>query len=303
MTSRMTLKTGLQALAPFARPSASAGRWIALGGLLAVLTLVGSLGLLGLSGAFLTGAAIAGLVPATASLFNFFLPGAGVRFFALLRTTSRWAERVASHEGVFRWLAGLRVWLYGRLSRLSPCQLAGHHGGDLLNRLMRDIDALDNLHPRVLMPVAAAAMVLGVLILVFFSVAPGLLWLPLLMLVGAVWVLPLCGWWLGSRLLPSLIQQRAAMRASLLDAIEGLEDWSLHAPAWARQRGHTLATSDAWLSTQRHSARRAAGLRAAVSMGVGLLAWVWWRPRLTPPAWTARGSRPWCCCCWAAPRR
>ena len=61
MSRPMTLKAGWKALAPFFRTSAQAGRWLALGGFLAVLTLVGSLGLLGLSGAFLTGAAIAGL--------------------------------------------------------------------------------------------------------------------------------------------------------------------------------------------------------------------------------------------------
>lgn len=273
MNPRTTLKAGWIALAPFVRPSAGARRWLALGGLLSVLTLVGSLGLLGLSGAFLTGAAMAGLTPAAAALFNFFLPGAGVRFFALLRTTSRWAERVTTHEGVFRWLAGLRVWLYGSLSRLSPRQLAGRHSGDLLSRLMRDIDALDNLHPRLLMPLVAAAVVLGLLVLVFHRVAPGLLWLPVLLLVGAVGVLPLCGWWLGSGLLPRLVQERAALRTSLLDCMEGMEDWALHAPAWERQRAHTLAASDAWLSTQRHSARRAAALRAVVALGVGLLAW------------------------------
>ena len=274
MNRPMSLKAGWEALAPFFRTSSQAGRWLAIGGFLAVLTLVGSLGLLGLSGAFLTGAAIAGLAPATAAVFNFFMPGAGVRFFAVMRTVSRWGDRVTTHEGVFRWLASLRVWLYGRLSKLSPSQLAGRHSGDLLNRLMRDIDALDNLHPRVLMPLAAAAVVLSALVGVFVLVAPRLTWLPLLVLAAALVILPLTGWWLGSRLLPSLIRQRSALRANLLDDIEGLEDWSLHAPAWAQQRERTLATSDAWLRTQRQSARRAAALRAAVTLGIGLLAWV-----------------------------
>lgn len=292
MTGPMTVKAGWKALAPFVRTPASAGRWLALGGVLAVLTLVASLGLLGLSGAFLTGAAIAGLLPATAAVFNFFMPGAGVRFFAVLRTVSRWGERVTTHEGVFRWLAGLRVRLYERLSRLSPSQLAGRHSGDLLNRLMRDIDALDNLHPRVLMPLGAAALVLGTLVGLFALVAPALVWLPLCVLVATVVILPLAGWRLGSRVLPSLIEKRATLRATLLDDIEGLEDWSLHAPAWAQQRARTLATSDAWLRTQRQSARRAAALRAAVTLGVGLVAWValgW----LTSEPTTSRVSGPW----------
>ena len=105
----MNLVEGLRALRPFVTRLSGTGSWLRYGLLLGVLTLIGNFGLLGISGAFLTGAAIAGLAPVSAALFNFFLPGASVRFFAILRTLCRWGERVVTHEGTFRLLAGLRV--------------------------------------------------------------------------------------------------------------------------------------------------------------------------------------------------
>ncbi|PTD95771.1 thiol reductant ABC exporter subunit CydC [Pseudothauera lacus] len=270
----MRLQEGLQALRPFFGRLSGAGGWLAVGLLLGVLTLIGSLGLLSLSGGFLTAAAIAGLTPATALAFNFFTPGAGVRSFAIMRTASRWGERVVSHEGTFRLLAALRVWLYRHLARLSPRQIGRFHGAETLNRLVRDIDALDNLYPRLILPTAAATIVFLLVTLMFAVVAPSLLWLPLLLLAMTLVVLPLLGWRLGSVLQPRLIRERATLRIHLLDCSEGLEDLSLHAPAWEQQRQRVLSTSAQWLQVQAGSGRRAATLRALVTMLVGLLAWL-----------------------------
>ena len=269
----MKLNEGLRALRPFVTRLSGAGSWLALGLLLGVLTLIGNLGLLGLSGAFLTGAAIAGLAPTTAALFNFFLPGAGVRFFAMLRTLSRWSERVVTHEGTFRLLAGLRVWLYRHLALLSPRQIAGRHGGETLNRLVRDIDALDNLYPRLILPALSAALVFGLVAVTFASTVPALTWLPALLIVLALLLLPLLGWRAGRTVLPEQVKGRATLRTHLLDCSEGMEDFSLHADAWANQRGRTLARSAHWLSLQGRSGRRAAILRAATAIAVGLCAW------------------------------
>lgn len=268
----MRLGEGLSALRPFLARLSGAGGWLAVGLLLGVLTLIGSLGLLSLSGGFLSAAALAGLTPATALAFNFFTPGAGVRAFAIVRTASRWGERVVSHEGTFRLLAALRVWLYRRLAALSPRQISRFHAAETLNRLLRDIDALDNLYPRLIMPTAAAAVVFLVVAALFAWAAPALLWLPLLLLATLL-ALPLLGWRLGGVLQPRLIRWRATLRTHLLDCNEGLEDLSLHAPAWAAQRQRVDDAAAQWLDIQAASARRAAALRALVSILVGLLAW------------------------------
>ncbi len=288
----MTRAADIRALAPFLARLSGAGGWLALGALLATLTLIGSLGLLSLSGAFLSGAALAGLTPASAILFNFFWPGAGVRLFALLRTVCRWGDRVVTHEGVFRLLAGLRVWLYHRLARLSPRQIASLHGGETLSRLMRDIDALDGLYPRLLLPAFAALLAFAGMALVFAWMAPQLIALPLLFLFAVLCLLPLAGWRLGLRVLPELIHGRTAVRSKLIDCLEGMADFSLPAPAWAGQRQHTLATAERWLGHQAQSARRAALLRALVSVLVGLGAWVCFGVLASqPPALRVEG--PW----------
>ena len=249
-----------------------AGGWMLAGWMLGLCTLVGSLGLLGLSGWFLSATAVAGLSPLTAQAFNFFVPGAGVRFFAILRTLSRWGERVVSHEATFRLIASLRCWLYQRLSALSPAQLGRHHGGELLNTLMRDVDALDNLYPRVLLPLATATAILlamtglaGTLLAPVAGVLPLMLFLFLL-------TLPFVGWQLGHRVSPRLLAQRGELRRNLLDSIDGLEDFALHGEAWAIQRCRTLESSRSWLRQQHRFARRGACLRAVVVVVVGLAA-------------------------------
>ena len=269
----MNFIDGFRALRPFITRLSGAGNWLALGLLLGILTLIGNLGLLGLSGAFLTGAAIAGLTPTTAALFNFFMPGAGVRFFAMQRTLCRWVERVVTHEGTFRLLAGLRVWLYRHLAQLSPRQIAGHHGGETLNRLVRDVDALDNLYPRLIMPAISAILVFGCVGVAFAFVVPALLWIPVLLILIALPVLPLLGWLSGKSLLPGQVHGRALLRTHLLDCVEGMDDFSLHTRAWADQRQVTLAHSRHWLGLQCRSGRRAAVLRAATTVAVGACAW------------------------------
>ena len=269
----MTLIEGFRALRPFITRLSGAGYWLAFGLLLGILTLIGNLGLLGLSGAFLTGAAIAGLTPTTAALFNFFLPGAGVRFFAMQRTLCRWVERVVTHEGTFRLLAGLRVWLYRHLALLSPRQIAGHHGGETLNRMVRDVDALDNLYPRLIMPAISAILVFGCVSIAFAFVVPVLLWIPVVLILIALPVLPLVGWLAGKSLLPDQVHGRAILRTHLLDCVEGMDDFSLHANAWAGQRRLTLARARHWLELQGRSGRRAAVLRAATAIAVGACAW------------------------------
>lgn len=263
----------LRVLLGYAGRLAGAGPWLLGALLLACATLAGSLGLLGLSGWFLSATAIAGLTPASAQAFNFFLPGAGVRFFALLRTASRWGERVVSHEATFRLIAGLRLWLYRRLARLSPSQLGRHHGSDLLNALVRDVDALDNLYPRLLLPLAAALLCFAVLALLVGQMAPVLVWLPLGLTAFALFVLPLAGWLAGRRPASAWVAGRAGLRRELLDCVDGLEDLALHQPAWQARRAAALASSRHWLKQQRSLQRRGAWLRALTVLLTGAAAW------------------------------
>ncbi|MDH6237193.1 thiol reductant ABC exporter subunit CydC [Cryobacterium sp. CG_9.6] len=91
----------------------------------------------------------------------------GVRAFALGRSVFRYLERVASHDAAFGQLADLRVGIFARLVPLAPAGLGQTRRGDLLSRLVRDVDALQDLPLRVVQPllvsgITAALSVVGV---------------------------------------------------------------------------------------------------------------------------------------------
>ena len=97
----------------------------------------------------------------------------GVRAFALLRATSRYVERLTSHDAAFRQLSTVRIGIYRRLVPLAPDGLRGEVGGtgrgDLLTRLVSDVDELQNLPLRVVQPlvvtlVTAVLSLIGVTI-------------------------------------------------------------------------------------------------------------------------------------------
>jgi thiol reductant ABC exporter CydC subunit len=76
----------------------------------------------------------------------------GVRFFGLARPVVRYLERLSSHDVALRALGRVRVRVYERLERLAPTQLVSNRRGDLLARLISDVDSLQNLHLRGIAP-------------------------------------------------------------------------------------------------------------------------------------------------------
>src|SRR5690606_24808710 len=133
---------------------------------LLLATLLTGIGLLGLSGGFLTGAALTFGVVAG---FNLFLPSAGIRALTLARIACRYGEKVVGHEATLRIARDLRVWLFERMLALSPGQLSQLRTGDLLARLLGDIDAVDGLLVRAIGPLLALA--LAILALAGFAFA------------------------------------------------------------------------------------------------------------------------------------
>ncbi|MGW6270227.1 thiol reductant ABC exporter subunit CydD [Streptomyces sp. NPDC055060] len=81
------------------------------------------------------------------------------RAFGMGRAVFRYAERLVSHDAVLRMLADTRVAVYRRLERLAPAGLGKTRRGDLLSRLVADVDALQDYWLRWLLPASAAAVV------------------------------------------------------------------------------------------------------------------------------------------------
>jgi thiol reductant ABC exporter CydC subunit len=106
-------------------------------------------------------AAAAWLISAAAlrpELFTLTTAIIGVRAFAIGRAAFRYAERLVSHDVAFRLLARIRVRVYGHLEPLAPAGLPAFRRGDLLSRLIADVDTIQDLPLRVLQPAAVAAV-------------------------------------------------------------------------------------------------------------------------------------------------
>ena len=123
---------------------------LALAALLGVLTILFGVGLMATAGYLISRAAEQ---PAVLSLTVAIV---GVRFFALARPIARYLERLASHDLALRSLGAARAHVYERLERLSPAQLRGHRQGDLLAGFVADVDSLQNLYLRGLLPPVVA---------------------------------------------------------------------------------------------------------------------------------------------------
>jgi ATP-binding cassette subfamily C protein CydC len=118
--------------------------------------------LLGLSGWFLTGAAIAGLAGlASAQAFNVLLPSAGIRLLAILRTAFRYLERLSGHAAALKALAAIRPTLYASLAAAPPAQALALSRGEASARLVQDVDAVETRLIRLSAPWGAGAAVVA----------------------------------------------------------------------------------------------------------------------------------------------
>ncbi|CAA2139125.1 thiol reductant ABC exporter subunit CydC [Hyphomicrobium sp. ghe19] len=140
-------------------------RKLLLGLLISAATILSGIALLGLSGWFITATAIAGMSAATALAFDVFSPSAGIRFFALARTASRYGERLITHDATLGTLAELREHLFRGSSERRAAEELRMRPAKLLFRITQDVDALDSLYLRVLVPLGAglaAALAIGI---------------------------------------------------------------------------------------------------------------------------------------------
>ncbi|WP_086818117.1 thiol reductant ABC exporter subunit CydC, partial [Streptomyces cacaoi] len=190
------------------------------------------------------------------------------RAFGIGRAVFRYAERLVSHDVALRVLAGLRVSVYRRLERLAPAGLGRTRRGDLLTRLVADVDALQDLFLRWLMPVAVAATV-GLAAVAFTA------WLlPLagaalaLGLVVAGVLVPVLTGRLSRRTERRLAPARSRLAVRTVDLLAGTASGELPVTGALESRRRQVAEADAELT--RIAGRSAA--RTALAAGLGTLA-------------------------------
>ena len=253
----------MRALLPFIKLFKHHWRMMLIGLLLSVTTLMAGIGLLSLSGWFLSAAAVAGLSLATAQAFNYFTPGGGVRFFSILRTASRYGERLATHEATFRLLTRLRVWAWKKVLPLSARNLQGVRQGELLNRLVADIDTLDHVYLRLITPMLSAIVVIGGLFL-FVAWIDAALALMLCTGLLLMWLaLPWTFYFLGRKPGIQLVTGKRLLRIQILEFVQGLAEISLFG-ASDRFREQLAQSETALFDSQRAMATVTALSQAAL---------------------------------------
>ncbi len=200
--------------------------WLSAGALMAVTTALASIALSGLSGWFICASAVAGaLAPdGVAVSFNFMRPAAQIRALAIIRTLARYGERWLTHEATFRVLAEIRCWLFARLIRLSLGQLSARHSGDMLSRITQDVDALDAIYLRILVPVAVVVIAASGGIFLAWRYDPLLAGLLSLSVLSAAVGLPVMFNRLARQAAEQDVTINSHIKSLLLDYLQGLDE-------------------------------------------------------------------------------
>jgi len=221
--------------------------WLLLGCLISLAALAAGVSLMAVAGAVLAIAVTSGALLAPSIL----------RALGTARVLLRYLERLVTHAATFRALADLRVWFFRRLAQGGAGGLGFRQAGDLLSRLVGDIEALDGLYLRILLPLAGAIFLLPVLALVIAPQNIPLAVALVLLFALAAFALP----WFAARATltagMTLAEAAGAVRIVALDALTGLREVRAFG-AEGRMVAAMQARETALLAAQHALARRTA---------------------------------------------
>ena len=257
--------------------------WLLLAWLSLTLTWLSAVGLLAVSGWFITASAMAGLGLITQ--LNIFTPSAVIRALAIFRTVGRYGERVIGHEAILRVLADLRVRSFRALANRPARQLDATRHSDLVNRLTADVDTLDGVPLRVIGPLIAAVLT-WVCVIVIAQLWGG--WpIALIITAGGALTFAASLWAANQGQIrgQDVIQARSAQRVAMTDHFGGLADLLAYGQSQASAK-HLARLDYAQTTRMRHQEHWASLAEHAVQaltalMTIAVLALAW--PNLTPP--------------------
>jgi ATP-binding cassette subfamily C protein CydCD len=187
-----------------------------------------------------------------------------VRAFGIGRAMFRYGERLAGHDAALRILARLRVTAWEHLDRLAPAGLAAFRSGDLLSRLVRDVDSLADRWLRVRLPYLVAAVAGGVAVTISALLVPRAGLVLGASLVAAAVLAPVLALAVARRAEQQIAPRRGELATATLDLLRGAGELSVFGAA-----DRALGTvSDAGQAVMRGEARSAyaRGTGAAVAL-------------------------------------
>ncbi len=223
---------------------------LGLGLALAILGTAAAVAMMGLAGAMV--AAGGAMLAAPLAL----------RILAYNRIVLRYLERLATHDAMFRALADLRVWFFRGLAARSAGGLGFRRAGDLLARLVNDVEALDGLYLRILVPAAGAVLLLPGLALLTGHASVPLAVMVALLFAAAAFLLPAMAARMTRDAGTRLSEAEAGLRIAALDTLSGLREVRAFG-AEGRMLALVQAKEAALFAAQDGLARRAAAAQAA----------------------------------------
>lgn len=203
---------------------------------LGTFTVLASIGLMSTSGYLIARAA---QMPPVLDLM---LAIVSVRFFGIARGAIRYCERMVSHDLLFRLLLRLRCWLYEKLEPIVPTHCT-HHSGDLLSRLISDVETLQNLYLRVASPLIVAGLVTCITVVGLWFLVPAVAIILLCGLVICGVVLPQMALWQARGAGSSQVMARTRLQQHLVDSLAGMEDVLALGIERGRDREHRCTTN------------------------------------------------------------
>ncbi len=195
-----------------------------------------------------------------------------VRALSAGRGVSRYFERLSSHDAAFRILADVRVSIYRRLERLAPAGLTAFSSGDLLARLVSDVDATQDLFIRGITPPLAAALVgAGAVTACLLILAPAAAALAAGLLAAGIGV-PVLAAMTARGAARRIAPARGQMAATFADLLAGAAD--LHAFGAEETALAAVTAADADLTRQARRNASVSGLSTGLSSAIaGLTLW------------------------------
>jgi ATP-binding cassette subfamily C protein CydC len=242
-------------------------RWhVTLAILLGCVMIASNIGLLGMAAYLIAAAALGPLIVMLT------LPTYIVRLMGVTRAVSRYGERLQAHDVTFRLLARLRTWVYSRLEPLAPAQLHTYRSGDLLTRLVADVEELQNIYLHVVSPIITAVIICLLTFGLFSIFSIMLAWVALTFLVITGVGVPLLAGALARGLGKRQLGLRAELKAQMVDGIQGVQD--LLAYGRAGDQRQKIAALDNELKRVQQRLAYISGLQQALNNALMNLA-VW----------------------------
>jgi ATP-binding cassette subfamily C protein CydC len=192
-----------------------------------------------------------------------------LRGLGFVRVLSRYAERMVTHGAMFRALADLRVWLFRRLAANSAGGLGFRQAGDVLSRIVNDVESLDGVYLRILVPLAGALFLLPFSAFAIARAGQGWRGIALASVIGVLFVL-------AAFVLPWIAARSAA---------DACSPWCKRARLLCLARSTLWRAGRRWRGRGRRCARRRRCSRCSASpspiarLALSRLSWCWPRSR------------------------